>query len=142
MTTEKKEILKKVIEDNDGIFRLKPAFVARSFSSPGKRLGLKDDEYDLGNRGGICERWIASTTQADNPVHVENEGVSFINTENGTEVTLKDAEKLVPVELMGEKYHEKNKGLNRLAKILDYSDRIPFHPRGFCPLYFSLDSSC
>lgn len=122
-----KNIIEDEIKKNDGILRLKPAWVSRTFSSPGKRLGLKDFEYDVGERGGICERWLASTTQADNPIFVKNEGISVLNIEHEVEVTLKDAEELYPHILMGKDYYEKNKGLNRLAKILDYSDRIPFH---------------
>ena len=34
-----------------GILRLEPAWVARDFLPPGRRLGLHDDEYEVGERG-------------------------------------------------------------------------------------------
>ncbi len=39
-----KSILKREIEANEGILRLKPAWVARDFLPPGKRLGLPGDQ--------------------------------------------------------------------------------------------------
>ena len=49
-----------------GLLRLAPAWVPRSFLQPGLRLKLHpDDTYAYGaNRGGIDERWFASTTEA------------------------------------------------------------------------------
>ena len=56
------------INKGNGIFRLMPNWVPRSFCIPGKRLKLHpDDYYAFGaNRGGIDERWFSSTTKADN----------------------------------------------------------------------------
>ena len=79
------------IKLNDGMLRLKPAWVARDFLPPGRRLGLPDEMYELGERGGICERWIGSTTKADNRVSVPDEGLSFIITKSGKEISLKEA---------------------------------------------------
>ena len=47
-----------------GLLRLAPNWVPRSFLQPGLRLKLHpDDTYAYGaNRGGIDERWFASTT--------------------------------------------------------------------------------
>lgn len=121
------KMLKEHIAESDGILRLKPAFVARDFSTPGKRFGLPEDEYDQGERGGICERWLASVTLTDNPIPVENEGLSFLNLNDKEEITLKEVVELLPVDIMGEEYSKRGKGLSRLAKILDYSDRLPYH---------------
>ena len=51
-----------------GLLRLAPAWVPRSFLQPGLRIKLHpDDTYAYGaNRGGIDERWFASTTEAAN----------------------------------------------------------------------------
>ena len=51
-----------------GLLRLAPAWVPRSFLQPGLRLKLHpDDTYAYGaDRGGIDERWFASTTEAAN----------------------------------------------------------------------------
>ena len=63
-----------------GLLRLAPAWVPRSFLQPGLRLKLHpDDTYAYGaNRGGIDERWFASTTEAANEGRVADEGLSYV----------------------------------------------------------------
>jgi len=121
-----KSILEKEINANEGILRLKPAWVARDFLPPGKRLGLPEDQYNLGERGGICERWIGSTTKADNKISVPNEGLSLLNIE-GEVITLKEAVEIEPALIMGEEYSISHNGLGRLPKIFDYQERLPYH---------------
>jgi len=120
-------IIGRVILENQGILRLKPAWVARAFIPPGRRLGLPEDQYDLGERGGICERWLGSTTLADNKVSVPDEGLSFLNVRSLEEVTLREAVGVVGDLIMGEDYSRTHSGLERLPKIFDYADRLPFH---------------
>src|SRR5882672_5096999 len=57
-------LLRQVLSASDGILRLAPTWVPRSFLMPGRRLKLHAaDLYAYGaNRGGIDERWFASTT--------------------------------------------------------------------------------
>lgn len=43
-----KESVKAAVEAGGGILRLEPALVARDWLPPGRRLGLRDEEYDLG----------------------------------------------------------------------------------------------
>ena len=119
--------LRNEIKKNNGIIALKPAWVARDFLPPGKRLGLPEDQYNLGERGGICERWIGSTTKADNKVGVPNEGLSYLNLDLEEKITLKEAVELLPEEIMGKEYTSTHKGLGRLPKIFDYEFRLPFH---------------
>ena len=119
--------IEKAILENQGILRLKPAWVARDFIPPGRRLGLPEDQYDLGERGGICERWLGSVTLADNKISVPGEGLSFLNVASLEEVTLKDAVEITDDLIMGEDYSRTHDGLGRLPKIFDYADRIPFH---------------
>jgi len=121
------DIITKEIKLTNGILKLKPAWVARNFIPPGKRFNLPEDQYNLGDRGGICERWLASTTNADNKVSVENEGLSLIKISDDIEITLKEAVSLFPEIILGEHYAKTHKGLNRLAKIFDYGDRLPYH---------------
>src|ERR1035437_7932070 len=125
------ESVKKIIENElnktRGILKLKPAWVARNFIPPGKRFNLPEEQYNLGDRGGICERWLASTTNADNKVSVLNEGLSMLNLEDETEITLKDAVIYSHELILGEEYSKSHQGLNRLAKIFDYGDRLPYH---------------
>src|SRR4029077_15780313 len=63
-----------------GLPRLAPCWVPRSFLQPGKRLKLHpDDLYAYGlNRGGIDERWFASTTPAANENRTPDEGLSYV----------------------------------------------------------------
>ncbi|OGU74249.1 MAG: hypothetical protein A2V93_08115 [Ignavibacteria bacterium RBG_16_34_14] len=128
MENEKlKSFVIREIEKSNGILRLKPAWVARDFLPPGKRLGLPEEQYNLGERGGICERWIGSTTKADNKFGVPNEGLSFLNINSEFEITLKNAVDVVPELILGENYSKTHRGLNRLAKIFDYEFRLPYH---------------
>ncbi len=125
-----KEIIKLIedeIKNNNGILKLNPAWVARNFIAPGKRLGLDESLYNLGERGGICERWLASTTKADNKVSVKNEGLSTLQIDYETEITLKDAVEVLPELILGKEYSKLHRGLGRLAKIFDYADRLPYH---------------
>ena len=63
-----------------GLLRLAPAWVPRSFLQPGLRIKLHpDDTYAYGlNRGGIDERWFASTTVTANEGRAADEGLSYV----------------------------------------------------------------
>lgn len=122
-----KQLIENEVRKTSGVLQLNPAWVARNFIAPGRRLGLPDSQYDLGDRGGICERWLASTTKADNKVSVSNEGLSTLKMEYEGEITLKEAVELLPEVILGKEYSKTHTGLGRLAKIFDYEDRIPFH---------------
>jgi len=123
-----RSIIEHEVEKNDGILRLEPAWVARDFLPPGRRLGLPESEYELGERGGICERWVGSTTPADNKIKVENEGLSLVDlVTSDKEITLKDAVDNAGDIIMGEEYAQRHDGLGRLPKIFDYKWRLPYH---------------
>jgi hypothetical protein len=115
------------IADGDGALRLKPAWVARDFLPPGRRLGLRDDAYDLGERGAICERWLASSTEADNRIGPPGEGLSVLALDGPDEITLRDAVASDPAAIVGSEYAATHEGLGRLAKIFDYGARLPLH---------------
>lgn len=117
-----------LLSAGNGVLRLEPAWVARDLVPPGRRLGLPEHAYDVGERGFICERWLASTTKADNPIDVADEGLSYIATEHGERVTLKAAVAGAPTSIMGEQYAISHPGgLGRLAKLFDYASRLPYH---------------
>lgn len=122
-----KQLIENEIRNTNGILMLNPAWVARNFIAPGRRLGLPESHYDLGERGGICERWLASTTKADNKISVPNEGLSTLKMDYEKEITLKEAVEILPKIILGKEYSKTYSGLGRLAKIFDYADRIPFH---------------
>ena len=74
-------VLKEALAAGGGLLRLTPTWVPRSFLHPGRRLKLHpDDLYAYGaERGGIDERWFASTTEAANEGRVWHEGLSFVS---------------------------------------------------------------
>src|SRR5438874_3809632 len=86
--------IKEIIEAGNGILRLEPCWVPRSFMIPGRRLKLHpDDLYAFGaHRGGINERWFSSTTKASNgPATTPDEGLSYVHASAGSKFLLKDA---------------------------------------------------
>src|SRR5262249_51621308 len=123
----KRGLVERALHDGDGIVRLEPAWVARDFLPAGRRLGLADRAYDVGERGFICERWLASTTRADNRIGPPDEGLSYIAVEGPARVTLREAVERDPVGIMGEGYAATHAKLGRLAKIFDYTSRLPLH---------------
>ena len=125
--TDARATVEKALEKGAGVLNLKPAWVARDFLPPGKRLGLKEKEYNVGKRGYICERWLASVTNADNAVGPEDEGLSYLNTDSKEEITLKEAVEKAGDLIMGTQYAKTHSGLGRLAKIYDFGARIPYH---------------
>src|ERR1700739_1888158 len=94
----------------EGILRRAPTWVPRSFLMPGGRLKLApQDLYALGtHRGGIDERWFASTTPAANEGAPADEGLSYV-VNNGDRFTLKDAVDLNGAEMIGEAIWNKYK---------------------------------
>jgi hypothetical protein len=102
--------------------------VARDFLPPGRRLGLPEDQYAVGERGFICERWLASTTKADNRVGPDDEGLSHLVGEHGERLLLRDAVAADAAAVMGSAYAAEHPGgLGRLAKLFDYGYRLPYH---------------
>ncbi len=85
-------ILHRALDAGQGLLRLTPTWVPRSFLHPGRRIRLHpDDYYALGaDRGGIDERWFASTTEAANENRQWHEGLSFCRFE-GEDFLLRDA---------------------------------------------------
>jgi hypothetical protein len=122
-----RDSIAQALAEDDGVLRLAPAWVARDFLPPGRRLGLPTDAYDLAERGGICERWLGSTTEADNRTGPAGEGLSHLALGGRERITLRDAVRTDPVAIMGEEYAATHDGLGRLAKIFDYGARLPFH---------------
>ena len=125
--TDMQSALEETVSAGDGILQLEPAFVARDWLPPGRRLGLREEEYAVGERGFICERWLASTTKADNAVGPDDEGISAIRTSEGRLLNLRDAVAQAPELVMGTAYARTHAGLGRLAKIFDFGARIPYH---------------
>ena len=111
-----------------GLLRLTPTWVPRSFLHPGKRIRLHpDDWYAYGaHRGGIDERWFASTTEAANEGRVWNEGLSFC-VFKGQLFTLRDAVAEAGPRLIGETMFAKYNRWPVYSKFFDNMGPIPHH---------------
>lgn len=119
--------LDELVRAGDGVVRMDPAWVARDWLPPGRRLGLAESAYAVGDRGFISERWLGSTTKADNRVGPPDEGLSYLVGETGARLLLRDAVAAMPELIMGVEYARTHEGLGRLAKIFDFAARIPYH---------------
>ena len=101
-------ILNQAMEEGDGLLRLTPTWVPRSFLHPGKRIKLHpEDWYAYGaHRGGIDERWFGSTTEAANDGRVWHEGLSFIS-HDGKHFLLRDAVQELGASIIGANMFQK-----------------------------------
>jgi len=130
---EKIGLAAKALEQGKGILRLTPTWVPRSFCVPGRRIKLHPDDYYVlgGERGGIDERWFASTTPAKNgPLTGENEGLSaivFNNGENEEQILLKDAVEELKGELIGDRLWDEHKSWPMYSKFFDNMGPLPHH---------------
>ena len=112
----------------NGIFRLAPTWVPRSFLQPGRRLKLHpDDYYALGmHRGGIDERWFGSTTEAANDNRNADEGLSYVVHE-GQRFLLRDAVAELKSEIIGDHIWNTFKKWPVYSKFFDNMGPIPHH---------------
>jgi len=118
------------IDAGNGILRLEPCWVPRRFMQPGRRLRLHpDDLYALGaHRGGINERWFASTTNADNgPGTPADEGLSYVRLDSAQRFQLKQAIDVAGDALVGAEVMSRESGWNVLCKFFDNMGPIPHH---------------
>jgi len=115
---------------NGGILRLAPAWVPRSFCIPGRRIKLHpDDYYALGSaRGGLDERWLGSTTPADNgPLTGKNEGISHVVCADGSLVPLTDFVGELKGQLIGKRLYEEYQAWPVYSKFFDNLGPLPHH---------------
>ena len=122
------KILDRALDKGEGLLRLTPTWVPRVFLHPGKRIKLHpDDLYAYGgNRGGIDERWFASTTEAANEGRVWHEGLSFCSFE-GQVFLLRDAVAEAGARLIGRTMFKKYGKWPVYSKFFDNMGPIPHH---------------
>ena len=128
------DLLRTALAAGEGVLRLAPCWVPRSFLMPGGRLKLHPgDIYALGaHRGGIDERWFSSTTNADNgPGTPDDEGLSYVVIPNGgdspAKILLKRAVEDLGDEILGKEVMRQHGGWNVLCKFFDNLGPIPHH---------------
>ena len=122
------KILDSALDAGGGLLRLTPTWVPRSFLHPGKRIKLAPGDYYAygAERGGIDERWFASTTEAANEGRVWHEGLSFC-TFQGQHFLLRDAVAETGKRLIGEKIFGKYNRWPVYSKVFDNMGPIPHH---------------
>jgi hypothetical protein len=132
-TMEKTSLAERALDQGKGILRLAPTWVPRSFCVPGRRIKLHPDDYYVlgGQRGGIDERWLSSTTPAKNgPLTGKNEGLSavvFRDGNNDKQFLLKDAIDELKGELIGERLWKEYGSWPMYSKFFDNMGPLPHH---------------
>jgi hypothetical protein len=121
--------VRRAIEAGEGILRLAPDWVPRSFLMPGRRIKLAaEDLYAYGaNRGGIDERWFASTTAAANEGAAWDEGLSYVVSAGKKAFTLREAIALEGERLVGRAIWDKYQRWPVYSKFFDNLGPIPHH---------------
>jgi len=126
--TSVNELARQALEAGEGILRLAPTWVPRSYLVPGRRLKLDTrDLYAYGaHRGGIDERWIASTTLAMNENRTPEEGLSYV-VADGQRLTLKEAVAAEGPRMVGRSMWETYHRWPVYSKFFDNEGPIPHH---------------
>lgn len=122
------KILQEAMDAGGGLLRLIPTWVPRSFLHPGRRIKLaNEDLYALGaHRGGIDERWFASTTEAANDNRNWDEGLSWVRC-NGQKFLLRDAVEEGQAKIVGPAIWDQYHRWPVYSKFFDNAGPIPHH---------------
>jgi len=123
-----KSLVEAELSKTGGLLRLAPTWVPRSFLQPGLRIKLHpDDTYAYGaDRGGIDERWFASTTEAANEGRVPDEGLSYCVIGN-QRLTLRKAVEDCGAAIVGKTIWKKYGRWPVYSKFFDNMGPIPLH---------------
>ncbi len=126
-------MIQKAFKQGEGILRLAPTWVPRSFCIPGRRIKLHPaDYYAFGaHRGGIDERWLSSTTKADNgPLTTPDEGLSYVVYGDETKprkVLFADVVAELGAKLLGDELWNKYHKWPIYSKFFDNKGPLPHH---------------
>ena len=123
------QTVRQVLEAGEGMLRLAPTWVPRSFLMPGRRIKLApQDVYALGaHRGGIDERWFSSTTPAANENAEPDEGLSYVVHGGKRVFTLRQAVEAEGKSLVGPAIWERYRRWPVYSKFFDNLGPIPHH---------------
>lgn len=122
-------LIREALAKSGGVLLLAPTWVPRSFLTPGKRLKLHhEDIYSYGaNRGGIDERWFASTTPAANEGAAWDEGLSYVVHDGKKAFTLREAIRSEKDGLIGADIWKRYERWPVYSKFFDNMGPIPHH---------------
>ena len=118
------------LEQGQGILRLVPTWVPRSFCVPGRRIKLDPRDYFAfgGERGGVDERWLSSPVRADNgPLTGPDEGLSFVVGPDHEALPFDEVVDCLGAELIGERLWTKYGAWTMYSKFFDNEGPLPFH---------------
>jgi hypothetical protein len=128
ISTDVNRWTRQALDAGEGLLRLAPTWVPRSYLVPGRRLKL--DARDLfaygAHRGGIDERWIASTTMAMNENRTPDEGLSYVAVD-GHRLALKEAVETEGPRMVGHSMWETYHRWPVYSKFFDNQGPIPHH---------------
>jgi hypothetical protein len=121
----------RVFEQGEGVLKMAPNWVPRSFCIPGKRLKLHPaDLYAYGaHRGGIDERWFASCEKASNGPHtLPDEGLSYVVGREGDDrILFKHLVMELGADLLGSELWNSHHEWPVFAKFFDNQGALPHH---------------
>jgi hypothetical protein len=120
----------RALDAGAGIVRLAPNWVPRAFCTPGRRIRLHPDDYFpfQQTRGGIDERWLASTVRADNgPLTGPYEGLSLVVDPEGGLIPFDEFVDHHGAEVIGERLWSAYGGWTMYSKFFDNLFPLPFH---------------
>ena len=127
---DKRDTIKKVLKEGEGVLRLTPTWVPRPFNRPGRRIRLHpDDLFAMGmERGAIVERWFSSITHVETAGAGPYEGMSFVNVDDDPEhvILFKDFVDELGAELIGKELMDRFGTWPMYSKFYDY-DMPLFH---------------
>lgn len=120
----------RALDAGQGVVRFAPAWVPLHFCTPGRRLGLHPhDYYPFGKgRGGIDERWLASTVRLDSVgTDVDpHEGLSLVVGTDDDIIPFDEFVRELGANLLGPVW-ERFRGWPMYAKLFDNLHALPFH---------------
>ena len=120
----------RVLDSGNGVVRLAPAWVPRVFCTPGRRIRLHPDDYFAfgQNRGGVDERWLASTVRASNgPETTAHEGLSLVIDPEGGLLPFDSFVDHHKGALLGGKFWAEHQSWPMYSKFFDNQQALPFH---------------
>ncbi len=130
------KLIEETLQKGDGIFRMIPNFIPRSFGKAGHRMKLHpDDYYACGmESGSITERWFTSSVVANNrPTAKEDEGISYIAVDyhSDEKFSFPEAVEKLGAKMIGEKMMEQYGTWPMFAKFFDNATPLfhHIHPR-------------
>jgi len=120
----KRSQIHSAFERGEGILQFKPCWIPRPFNQPGRRLKLHPDDYfALGlKRGAIVERWFSSITRVITANSPEDEGLSYVNTDNTEQGKILFGEVIeeLGAALIGDELYAEYGSWPMFAKFFDY----------------------